>query len=50
MKLMGRSSVSLAAVAALAVACAGGAPPEKFEELPSAAELYKKGETPVGGA
>jgi len=35
----------IAAVAAAALACAGAPPPESFEELPSAEELYKKGET-----
>ena len=38
-------SASLAVVAALSFACAGGAPPQKFEELPSAEELFNKGET-----
>ena len=47
MTLMRLSSVSLAMVAVLAVACAGSAPPQKFEELPSAKELYQKGETQV---
>ena len=31
----------------LSVACAGGAPPQKFEELPSAEELFNKGEAQV---
>lgn len=33
----------LASAAALTVACASGPPPPKFEELPSAEELYQKG-------
>lgn len=47
MKLDRLLSASLAAVAALSFACAGGAPPQKFEELPSAEELFNKGETQV---
>ena len=45
MQLARLYSASLAAVAALSFACAGGAPPQKFEELPSAEELFNKGET-----
>src|SRR5262245_32003867 len=32
-------------VATFLLACAGGPPPQKFEDLPSAEDLYKKGET-----
>lgn len=46
MKLEQLSSCVLAVfAAAVLAACAGGPPPQKFEELPSAEELYQKGET-----
>ena len=37
-------SAPLAVAAAFAVGCAGAPPPEKFEDLPSAEELYDKGQ------
>jgi outer membrane protein assembly factor BamD len=45
MKLRYLSSSLLVVCSALLAACAGGPPPQKFEELPSAEELYQKGET-----
>ena len=47
MKLNRLHSAWLSAVAALSFACAGGAPPQKFEELPSSEELFNKGDTQV---
>jgi outer membrane protein assembly factor BamD len=38
------AALPLALCAALAAACAGAPPPEKFEDLPSAEELYKQGQ------
>jgi outer membrane assembly lipoprotein YfiO len=42
-----RTAVLAGSLVALAVACASGPPPQKFEDLPSAADLYKKGTTQV---
>jgi outer membrane protein assembly factor BamD len=47
---LSRLSFTLAVVAAVSFACGGGPPPEKFEELPSAEELYQKGEKQVTDA
>lgn len=41
------SSVALVVAAAFATACASAPPPEDFEELPSAEELFKKGEAQI---